>query len=79
VVDISTTLEKPTYILDFYVFRFLKKKPKNPRFLKPILPTLIVFRDPVNANPESRDWENGPGLQSLSWLLQKMTTVAVEA
>jgi hypothetical protein len=34
-------------------------------FLKPILPTLIVFRDPVNANPESRDWENGPGLQSL--------------
>jgi hypothetical protein len=34
-------------------------------FLKPILPTLIVFRDPVNANPESRDLKNGPGLQSL--------------
>jgi hypothetical protein len=25
----------------------------------------IVLRDPVHANPESRDWEIGPGLQSL--------------
>jgi hypothetical protein len=24
----------------------------------------IVLRDPVHANPESRDWEIGPGLQS---------------
>jgi hypothetical protein len=30
----------------------------------------IVLRDPVDANPESRDWETDPGLQSLSTLFR---------